>query len=154
MSYHKGTWAIKKRFTIVIFLLGGVLRILMYMNLLFIVWAKEGMMKDKWLSWAPVTDVDKREVWPLIQISKLLYPTFNYLCPVSWVWMTKVLILQLITLNLWNFYHLRYTMAQGHGELIKACCCFDLRMREMITRSPLSWLMIGKFYLITVIKNI
>lgn len=107
MSYHKGTWAIKKRFTIVIFLLGGVLRILMYMNLLFIVWAKEGMMKDKWLSWAPVTDVDKREVWPLIQISKLLYPTFNYLCPVSWVWMTKVLILQLIILNLWNFYHLQ-----------------------------------------------
>lgn len=77
-------------FTIVIFLFGGVLRILMYMNLLFMVWAKEGMMEDKWFSEAPVTDVDNREQWPLILISELLYPL--YLCPVSWVCMTKVLI--------------------------------------------------------------
>lgn len=48
-------------FTIVIFLFGGVLRILMYMNLLFMVWAKEGMMEDKWFSEDPVTDVDHRE---------------------------------------------------------------------------------------------
>lgn len=48
-------------FTIVIFLFGGVLRILMYMYLLFMVWAKEGMMEDKWFSEAPVTDVDNRE---------------------------------------------------------------------------------------------
>lgn len=64
-------------FTIVIFLFGGVLRILMYMNLLFMVWAKEGMMEDKWFSEAPVTDVDHREQWPLILISELLYPPLS-----------------------------------------------------------------------------
>lgn len=64
-------------FTIVIFLFGGVLRILMYMNLLFMVWAKEGMMEDKWFSEAPVTDVDNREQWPLILISELLYPPLS-----------------------------------------------------------------------------
>lgn len=64
-------------FTIVIFLFGGVLRILMYMNLLFMVWAKEGMMEDKWFSEDPVTDVDNREQWPLILISELLYPPLS-----------------------------------------------------------------------------
>lgn len=81
MFYYKGIWVIKKRFIIVIFFLGGVLRILMYMNLFFIVWVKEGMMKeDKWFFWVFVIDVDKREVWFLILILKFLYFIFNYFC--------------------------------------------------------------------------